>query len=158
LTAKQRKEAVRRAATQLGVTEYPANSNDGREIRKYRESIGRGLPPAPWCMYFIHWVFSPWIQLGGWASVQAFELWAADNGKIVQRPFSGDIVCYDWNHDRWHDHVGVVERVLALRWRGRVFSGWVRTIEGNTSVGNDSNGGMVMRRWRWINTAKFVRV
>lgn len=153
-----REAALQRAITQLGVTEHPAGSNDGPEIKRYRESVAHNLPAGPWCMYFMHWCFAPWVKLGGWGGVQQFDDWATEHGQIVARPFRGDIVCYDWNADNWDDHVGIVERVLALRWRGKSFAGWVRTVEGNTSVGNDSNGGKVMRRTRWIKTARFARV
>lgn len=150
--------ALRRALTQLGVTEHPPDSNDGPEIRIYRGTVALNLPPGPWCMYFVHWAFSPWVKLGGWGSVQEFEQWASQHGNIVTRPFRGDIVCYDWNADNWYDHVGIVARVLALRWRGKAFAGYVRTVEGNTSVGNDSDGGKVMIRYRWIGSAKFARI
>lgn len=150
--------ALKRAVTQLGVTEHPPGSNDGPQIREYRRSVAPGLPPGPWCMYFVHWCYAPWIYLPDWGNVGRFQDWAAQKGYVVQRPFRGDIVCYDWDNDRWWDHVGIVERVLALRWRGRAFAGWVQTIEGNTAVGNDSNGGKVMRRRRWVGTVKFARV
>lgn len=154
--------ALERAITQLGVTEHPAGSNDGPEIRKYRASVSPGLPPGPWCMYFVHWCFAPWVKLGGWGSVQAFTEWVKRTDDLtipVGRPLRGDIVAYDWDGPgNWYDHVGIVEKVLALRWRGKVFAGWVQTVEGNTSVGNDSNGGMVMRRRRWIKKATFARV
>lgn len=154
--------ALKRAISQLGVTEHPPGSNDGPEIRRYRQSVGNGIPPGPWCMYFMHWCFAPYISLGGWGSVQFFVDWVnkhpADRVSEVARPFKGDICCYDWDSNGWHDHVGIVERVLALRWRDKVFAGWVRCVEGNTSLGDDSNGGRVMRRTRWIKTAKFARV
>ena len=40
------------------------------------------------------------------------------------------------------DHIGIVEEYLG--------GGKFNAIEGNTSVGNDSNGGEVMRRLRYI--------
>lgn len=55
-------------------------------------------------------------------------------------PKPGDIVFYDWNGNHTkRDHVGIVESVSGSS---------VVAIEGNTSVGNDSNGGEVMRRTR----------
>lgn len=150
--------ALAKARTQLGVHEVPAGSNWGVHVREYLASAGI-LTPAPWCMAFVHWSYAKCgVKLGGWAGVQNFLDWAEANGYEVRRPFKGDLVCYDWNSDRWHDHVGFVDRVLALRWKGKEFVGWVRTIEGNTAVGNDSNGGKVMYRWRWIKSAKFVRI
>ena len=52
----------------------------------------------------------------------------------------GDIVLFDWQRDSKPDHCGIVELALP--------SGKYATIEGNTSVSNDSNGGQVMRRTR----------
>lgn len=55
-------------------------------------------------------------------------------------PQPGDIVFYDWsgNHTK-RDHTGIVKSVTATG---------IIAIEGNTSVGNDSNGGQVMIRER----------
>jgi hypothetical protein len=114
-------------------------------------------------MYFVHWTFVPWISLGGWGSVEFFSQWVERNpklAKVVGRPFKGDIVSFDWDGPgNWFDHVGIVVKVLAVRWRGKRFVGWIKTIEGNTAVGNDSNGGKVMYRWRWCTMAtQFARV
>lgn len=156
-----RQAALDKAVTQLGVHEEPPNSNWGPMVSQYLKSAGFNSP-APWCMAFVHWCYlrGAGHDLPGHALVQAFDDWAKGAGDIVVRPFRGDIVCYDWNNDHWDDHVGIVVRVLALRWSGRVFVGYIKTIEGNTSVGNDSDGGKVMYRYRWIRgfSAKFVRV
>ena len=40
------------------------------------------------------------------------------------------------------DHIGIVEKSLG--------GGQFQTVEGNTAVGNDSNGGEVMRRVRYL--------
>jgi hypothetical protein len=77
---------------------------------------------------------------------------------VVQRPFRGELVCYRFDADNWPDHVGNVERVLALGWRDKTFAGYVKTIEGNTSAGNNANGGEVQRRYRWVNRCSFVRI
>ena len=92
------------------------------------------------------------------ASVGQFLNWAGGVGDIVTRPFRGDLVCYRWDADNWPDHIGFVERVLALRWKGKAFVGWVSVIEGNTSLTSNDNGGKVMRRRRWVNRCSFVRI
>jgi hypothetical protein len=154
----KRHQALEIARKELGVTENPRGSNWGPRVSQYLKSAGI-LFPAPWCMAFVHWAFErAGVHLSGAASVQRFHDWANKNGYIVKRPFKGDVVCYDWNADNWDDHVGFVDRVLAIRWRGNAFAGWVKTIEGNTAVGNDSNGGKVMVRYRWIKKAVFVRI
>lgn len=155
-----REAALRRALTFVGVKESPPGSNRGPLIDQWLRSAGQRVPPgAPWCMAFVHAMYAHFGKtLGGYASVGFFEAWARKEGDIVARPFRGDIVCYDWDGAGWADHVGIVKRVLALRWRGKVFAGWISTVEGNTAVGNDSNGGEVMVRRRWVGSCKFVRV
>jgi hypothetical protein len=52
------------------------------------------------------------------------------------------LVFFDWNKDGKFDHIGIFVRWID---QGRdVFE----TIEGNTSAGNDSDGGQVQRRER----------
>lgn len=153
-----RVKALKTALSEQGVKEQPPHSNWGPRVKQYLASVGLDFP-APWCMAFVHWCYAQnGKRLGGYGLVQAFDNWAQLNGYIVVRPRRGDILCYDWEPNNWDDHVGIVVRVLALRWRGGKFKGWVRTIEGNTSPDNDSNGGEVMIRYRWIETAKFARI
>jgi len=51
----------------------------------------------------------------------------------------GDIVNYDFNHNGTSDHTGIIYKVK---------NGKIYVVEGNTSDGNDSNGGEVMKRVR----------
>jgi len=63
----------------------------------------------------------------------------------------GDVVLYDWDGGV-SDHVGLFEEWIV---KGSSF----HAIEGNTSLGNDSNGGEVMRRTRYVsNVEQFARV
>jgi hypothetical protein len=65
-------------------------------------------------------------------------------------PLPGDIAIYNWDGGA-PDHIGIVEEYLG--------NGQFHAIEGNTAVGNDSNGGQVMRRVRSItNVEGFGRV
>lgn len=66
-----------------------------------------------------------------------------NNLTVTLHPEPGDLVCYDWQHDGIADHVGLFEKWIAGA-EGTEF----HAIEGNTAVGNDSNGGEVMRRVR----------
>ncbi len=104
-------------------------------------------------MSFMHAMFkSAGVILGGWASVGNFHLWSVAHGYEIRRPFRGDLICFEWERDDWPDHVGIVERVLALRWRGGRFVGWVKYIAGN-------DGNAVSRRRRWITDRdRFARV
>jgi hypothetical protein len=57
-------------------------------------------------------------------------------GEAIQ---PGDVALYDWERDGVVDHFGLIYTVA-----GSAF----RAIEGNTAIGNDSNGGEVMVRSR----------
>jgi hypothetical protein len=59
---------------------------------------------------------------------------------ITANPQPGDIVVYDWNGDGVFDHTG-----LFVKWNDRL-KGTFTAREGNTAVGNDSNGGQRMTR------------
>lgn len=156
--------ALETARTQLGVKENPAGSNWSPVIRHYLESAGLYYPKppgAPWCAAFVCWCYEKAgkkLTFPNRASVGYFEKWAEAHGLIVDRPFRGDVVCYRFDGDDWPDHIGIVEKVLALRWQGKTFAGLIQTIEGNTSAGNDANGGQVQRRYRWAHRCKFARI
>jgi hypothetical protein len=117
-----------------------------------------GLDKLAWCGIFTSWVYfkagfkMPVIGFDkGFASCQLFYEWAKKNNKIVSDPQSGDIVLFDWNGDNRFDHVGLFDQ-----WKVKNKS--FHTIEGNTSLKNQSNGGMVMQRLRTVKTAVFVRI
>jgi cell wall-associated NlpC family hydrolase len=61
-------------------------------------------------------------------------------GCITNTPKAGDIVFFDWNLDGRYDHAGIFVKGLD--------NNYFETIEGNTSINNQSNGGQVMRRKR----------
>lgn len=72
--------------------------------------------------------------------------WAKQQGRwhsYAEVPKPGWIVFYDWTgkHAK-RDHTGIVETVNA--------GGSIVAIEGNTAIGNDSNGGEVMERARSV--------
>lgn len=144
----------------IGVRENPPNSNWGFWVAKFLAAAG-WHSPAPWCAAFVcycHKVAGKPLTFPNRASVGFFEDWLENQGAIVARPLRGDIVCYNFTSDNWPDHIGIVEKVLAVRWRGKTFVGWIQVIEGNTAVGNDANGGKVMRRRRWANRCRFGRI
>lgn len=162
-----RHAALSRAETFAGkVTENPPGSNRGPLIDKWNmDAIGQVA--VYWCASFVHGMFKlAGFFLPGGASVWAIKEAGRKSGWIVKRPRKGDIACFELHGAfAYDDHVGIVRRVLALRWSGDTFTGWVETVEGNTSAQNDpsgsqSNGGGVFVRRRWIrNTpAVFVRV
>jgi CHAP domain len=141
--------ALAEAVRHLGVHESPPGSN--------RTPFGRwfGVDGVPWCAIFMSYCFahsSGVVLCRGWrgagvyplgvAYVPTLESWLRATGlwlgaKQQRRP--GDLVIFDWDGGT-PDHVGILERPLD---RGRY-----ATVEGNTGVGNDSDGGAVMRRDR----------
>ena len=129
------------AATQVGISESPPNSNNVRYNTWYygREVSGSSYP---WCMVFVQWVFS---QLGvalpqRTASCGALMRAAQMSGEWVTADYRpGDVVIYDFPGGAATDHCGIVESVTG--------SGVV-AIEGNTGSGSDADGGQVQRRSR----------
>ena len=129
------------ARKELGVKESPAGSNRTKYGTWY------GLDGQPWCMMFIQWVFAQaGVELPvKTASCGAFMRAAQAAGRWVTSNYQpGDVVIYDFPGGGATDHCGIVVTALTTG---------VRAIEGNTAVGNDSNGGEVMERTRpanWI--------
>jgi hypothetical protein len=118
------------------------------EASKYGVWYGEaGFETAAWCAMFVCWCFAqanfplPKIQNSkGFAYCPYGVNWYKKNKQFCRTPKVGDIVFFDWGGDRVADHVGLVEEVLPT---------YVRTIEGNTSMSDQSNGGQVMRRTRY---------
>ena len=124
------------ARGELGTRESPAGSNQVKYAAWY------GLPGQPWCVMFVMWVFS---QAGAalptrTASCTLLMNAAKKAGSWVTSGYlPGDVVIYDWGANGVPDHCGIVESASGSA---------VTAIEGNTAVGNDSDGGEVMRRER----------
>jgi hypothetical protein len=155
LTVPQR--ALKFAQGEIGVKE--TGPNTGPRVREYQAASAIGGTGWPWCGAFTAWCYAKAGRpLKGFnnAYVPSYVNAArkSDHGLRVVSAESarpGDLVCFDWQRDGVSDHIGILET--------RVVSGKFRSIEGNTSFGNNSNGGQVMRRDR--NTSQvqcFIRV
>ena len=133
------KEILAVARGELGYKESPAGSN------RTKYGAWFGLNGQPWCMMFIQWVFTQAdaesLLAARTASCGAFMRAAKAAGQWVTGGYQpGDIVIMDFPGNKAKtDHCGIVVTLLT---------DGVRTIEGNTGVGNDSNGGEVMERTR----------
>lgn len=134
------------AISQIGVKENPPNSNNVKYNTWYYGHPVSGSGYA-WCAVFMDWCFA---QVGisknlkglqNPAYVPSWVAWAKANGRWHTEPKVGAIVVFDWNGDKGGDHIGIVEKIDTKQ---RILT----TIEGNTAIGNDSNGGEVMRRLR----------
>jgi CHAP domain len=132
------------ASKEIGTKESPMDSN----LTKYGAWFG--LNGMPWCAIFVSWCYAmagnrlPKIGFTkGFAGCQTAIKYFKDNNRITKNPIAGDLVFFDFNNDNRYDHVGI-------------FDSWndeksFYTIEGNTSLKNQSNGGEVMRRIRYKN-------
>jgi hypothetical protein len=168
MKVKTRKElAAERAVKFVGVREHPAGSNRGPDVIMHGEKGGidywcklaAGVVGYPWCSAFVCGMYSAVgcpIPERRRAGVEYLDQWATKLGFYVKsgKARRGDIVCYDWDADNWDDHVGIVLRVI----KAGPF-GYIKTVEGNTSAGNDSNGGQVQIRYRRLTgNVRFIRV
>lgn len=129
------------AIGELGVTEFPRNSNK----QKYGEWYG--MNGVAWCQIFVQWCYAqanmplPFKT----ASCSALLNWYKANYPecIVKEPKANDIAIFKFGH------TGIVESAKG---------DCVTCIEGNTSATNASNGGEVMRATRKLSqVGGFIR-
>ena len=141
------KDIVNKAASFIGVREDPPDTNN---VIFNTDYYGRHVYGStyPWCCTFVWDIFrmcgaSDLFYDGKkTAYCPAVMEWGTRSRLTVHTDEGqpGDLILFDWNHDRVADHIGIIEKQLDYN----VY----QTIEGNTAVGNDSNGGVVMRRKR----------
>lgn len=138
------------AQKEIGYSETPINSNK----TKYGKWFG--LDGVAWCGIFVSWCYAKAGKtlkgLGftnGFAGCQTAASLFVKKGWVVDAPIAGDIVLFDWNNDKRYDHTGVF-----VRWINKTT---FETIEGNTSLTNQSNGGSVMLRQRKNKGVIFAR-
>jgi hypothetical protein len=138
-----RLQALAKAKAFLGYTESPPGTNGNVFGEWY------GMNFEPWCAMFVSYCFehvgdSPSFVRGSRYSYCPYLLADARAGRygltLTGSPVPGDLVLYDWERNDEPDHIGFFEEWTG----GRTF----HAIEGNTAVGNNSNGGQVMRRIR----------
>lgn len=124
------------AEKEVGYKESPAGSNKTKYGKWY------GLDGYAWCVMFVQWVFAQaGVSLPArTASCTVLRNYAKQAGQWVTSGYQpGDVVIYDWGGDGVPDHCGIVQSAGTST---------LTAIEGNTAVGNDSNGGEVMVRER----------
>lgn len=133
------------AESQIGIKENPANSN---RVKYNTEYYGNDIASAnrAWCCVFVWWVFKhagmSELFYGGkkCAGCTTLMNYYKDKGQLVSGTYKpGDLVFFQFDSDAAADHIGIIEKDNGDT---------ITTIEGNTSVGNESNGGCVMRRTR----------
>lgn len=126
------------ARAEIGVKESPASSNRTKYGAAY------GWNGVAWCAIFVWWVFRQ-ADADALLPVKTASCWqlmdaAKKSGSWITKNYQpGDILIYDFPGGGPTDHTGICETVSGDT---------VTAIEGNTGVGNDANGGQVMRRTR----------
>lgn len=138
-------KVVETALKYVGVKESPAGSNM-TEFGKWF-----GLNGKAWCGMFASFCYNEaGHPLGtidfkkGFAGCPFAVKHFTAKGEVVtfEQSQGGDLVFFDWDGNGKWDHVAILEYKS-----GKAFV----TIEGNTAIGNDSNGGEVMRRGNsWV--------
>lgn len=137
------------AKKEIGYKEIPAGSNK----TKFGEWFGYN--GVAWCGIFVSYIYAKagcqlpkigWTK--GFAGCPVAVEYFKKSGEVIPMSSAkpGDIAFFDWNKDGKFDHVGIF-----LHDNG---DGTFETIEGNTAVGNDSNGGEVMQRTRSYKTVE----
>lgn len=133
------------AEAEVGRTEYPPNSN----LTPYGQAYG--LNGYPWCVMFLWDIFrragEAMSFYGGAKTASCSQLyrWYNDMGLTVpvEEAQRGDIIFLNFEGKTEKDHVGLATRVMG--------AGRVRTIEGNTTPGEEGsqdNGGSVAIKTR----------
>lgn len=133
------------ARAEIGTKENPPNSN------RTKYGAFSGYDGQPWCASFVDWVFSQARKTGliG-AALKPFVYcptgvqWFHEYERWFSAPQVGDLVFFNFSGGALAEHVGLVES-----WGMNTLG----TIEGNTAIGNDANGGEVMRRTRPRNSS-----
>jgi hypothetical protein len=143
-------QALAASLPELGTKESPANSNKNKFGKWF------GVDGVPWCNIFVSYCFmeganyvicagykGAGVYAKGCTYVPTTEAWLRATGMWKGRtePMPGDIAIYNGSGGL-PDHIGIVETYLG--------GGQFNAIEGNTAVGNDANGGEVMRRLRYM--------
>ena len=138
------------AIAEIGYKESPSGSNKTKYGKAY------GMDGNPWCAMFVWWVFKqagcPELFFGGKKSAYCptiADYYIAKKQTVNKNKGQrGDIVLFDWNQNNCSDHIGIIEKKNS--------DGTYTCIEGNTAVGNNSNGGKVMRRTRYPSQISWI--
>ena len=154
------KQVVDLAESQVGITEYPPNSNNViYNSVYYGHDVCDGVPSAnskyPWCAVFVWWCFAQFnpCLVPKTASCINMGDWFKENGQWIEpgHQLPGDVVFYKFStNNRWTNHVGIVKDVLGAN--------DINAIEGNTSdKGSQDNGGAVLIKHRTANIVGYGR-
>lgn len=139
---RKREKVLEIAAGEIGVCESPAGSNRVKYNDWYYSGAIYG-EWAAWCMAYVQYVFSAsGLPLPvRTASCTTLANYAKVHGQWVTRGYKpGDLMLMHFHKSQTAtEHVGILESVHST---------YITTIEGNTSLSSQDNGGAVMRRNR----------
>lgn len=140
-----RESVFNKAKSYEGLKESPANSNN-----VLFNTIYYGKPvnnkDLSWCVVYIWYIFRELCLSGLFydgekcASCTTLLEYYRKKGMVTTTPKKGDLVFFQFDKDKNPDHVGFFQE-----WKT---STTFYSEEGNTGIGNDSNGGEVMNRLR----------
>lgn len=127
---------------------------------RFTRWFGFGEKSVPYCAIFVYYCIAKagGKELMSGCSNKAYcptiYNWGKNKGYLFPRTVKakqGDLALFDWQKDGVCDHIGFVISDMG--------GGYVRTVEGNTSNVNNSNGGCVQIRQRRKSDIKgFVRL
>lgn len=141
------KEIIDKAISYIGTEENPRYSNNVIFNTDYYGHPVYG-DDYPWCVTFVWDIFrmcgASNLFYNGRKTNNCVNvlLWGRQEGLVVSEGRMGDLILFDWDNTNVNDadHIGfIVERNP---------DGSYITVEGNTSLTNNSNGGEVMERRR----------
>ena len=135
------KEILAVAAREVGYHESSGKKN------KYGEWYG--MNGVAWCMEFVQWVYHQCHADLPFKTPSCSGLlnWYKRNQPecVTKNPIEGCIVIFDFPNTAYDtDHTWLFTRIEGSK---------ITTIDGNTSNGNDSNGGWVQQRTRKLSYA-----
>ena len=151
-------DIIKLAKSYVGTKESPAYSNNvifNTHYYGHPVSDGNGAS-YPWCVTFVWDIF----RMAGASNLfydgkktawcDAVRDWAKSRGLVVNKAEGkhGDLVLFDWNNNYSADHIGFIDCKNP--------NGTYQTVEGNTSAGNNSNGGEVQIRTRYLSEIMMV--
>lgn len=144
---KTAKDIMNIAIKEIGTKELPANSNNVKYNTWYYGNTVSGSA-YPWCCAFVNWIFdkagasSLFYDGKKTAYCPTVESWGKSNKLTIDKSKGqyGDIVLFDFYDKGISCHIGLIVQKNS--------NGTYKTIEGNTAIGNNDNGGSVMYRTR----------
>lgn len=137
-------EIIAVARKYLGVAETGVN-NVKFNTAYYGKAVNGSA--YPWCAVFVWYVFEEAgaadLYYGGNKTAYCPTLmqYYKDFGRLYKTPKVGDIVFFNFSGGSVAQHVGIVTAVSSSS---------ITTIEGNTSSTNQTNGGEVRERTRYL--------